>query len=78
MEWVIDLDLLSFDALIASLHRNKYRNMIITINAVRIAQADKNEFKKHIQSIEKESSVTGASPATHTGKEMIAKFGRGF
>lgn len=59
MEWVIDLDLISFDSLVASLERTRNRTALDQITAMRIAtQADQDGYKKVVREITERCKIT--------------------
>ena len=73
MEWVINLDMQSFDSLINSLHRQQNSDMLRSIFAARIAQAEEKEYKKAVKSLQKEISATDSNDA----QAFNRSFGRG-
>lgn len=55
-EWVINLDLTSFESLIGSLERQSNAEMLRSIFVARVAQAEEKDYKKAVRELQKGSS----------------------
>ena len=74
IEWVIDLDMISFGELIGSVRRNQ--NQIIAVEAQNLRAAfgaEVKDFTKYIKALQKDgTSYEGPSDA----EALIARFGK--
>ena len=80
IEWVLDLDILSFDSLIGSIHRIQSQEKVEGTWLQRYAmQAEHKDFKKAMQPYEKAmtAGTEKPKPAAKGAKDFIRKHGRG-
>lgn len=56
LEWVLDLDLQSFESLMSSLERQSHAEMIKAVFVARIAQAEEKDYKKAVRELQKGAS----------------------
>jgi len=80
IDWILDLDILSFDSLIGSVHRIQSQEKVENTWLQRYAtQAEQKQFKKAIQPLEKAMSrgTDRPRPGTKDAQDFISEHGRG-
>jgi len=80
IEWVLDLDILSFDSLVGSIHRIQSQTTVERTWLMRAAtQAEGKQFKEAIKPFEKAMTdgTNKSQPGTKSAKDFIRKHGRG-
>ena len=80
IDWVLDLDILSFDSLVGSVHRIQSQYKVEGTKLQRLAMnAQEKDFKAALKPLEKDM-VRGTErprPGVHGAQDFIKKHGRG-
>lgn len=80
VEWVLDLDILSFDSLVGSVYRIQSQEKVESTWLTRYAtQAEHDKFKQALKPLE-QAMTRGTDrprPGAKGAKDFIAKHGRG-
>jgi hypothetical protein len=81
IDWVMDLDILSFDSLVGSIHRIRAQDVLEKTNLARAAtNATAKQFKEIMEPYKKAivSGTEKLKPGTKTAQDFTRKYGRGF
>jgi len=77
LDWISELDVLSFRALVESLERVASAEMIRAAYVARAAQADQKDFKSVIRDWTKSATPGGVDPNARSGQDLLNQYGRG-
>ncbi len=77
LEWISNLDVLSFGALMDSIERISAAEAIRAAQIARLAQAEAKDFKKVIKDWQKAASPGGVDPNGLSGGDLKARYGKG-